>query len=108
MKTLQITVPDEVGEWIEAQVAARGLKDAGDLVREWALREREKAAGNGNGANGLVVVENSNGVSAENDFADDPMEKFIGAFDSGVTDLGQRHDFYIGQHLQAELRDEEA
>lgn len=39
--------------------------------------------------------------------ADDPLEKFIGAFDSGVTDLGTHHDDYLGQHLLEELRDQE-
>jgi hypothetical protein len=37
----------------------------------------------------------------------DPIEKFIGAFDSGVTDLGTRHDDYIGQSLLRELRGDE-
>ncbi|HKP84762.1 MAG TPA: hypothetical protein VJZ26_01620 [Blastocatellia bacterium] len=37
-------------------------------------------------------------------FEDDPIEKFIGAFDSGITDLGTRHHEYIGQSLADELR----
>jgi hypothetical protein len=40
-------------------------------------------------------------------FENDPLEKFIGAFDSGVTDLGARHDEYIGENLLRELRGEE-
>lgn len=40
-------------------------------------------------------------------FAEDPIEKFIGAFDSGVPDLGTRHDHYLAEHLMRELRDEE-
>jgi hypothetical protein len=32
-------------------------------------------------------------------FDDDPLEKFIGAFDSGVTDWADRHDEYIGKAL---------
>jgi hypothetical protein len=40
-------------------------------------------------------------------FEDDPIEKFIGAFDSGVPDLGTRHHEYIGQSLADELRGDE-
>jgi hypothetical protein len=32
-------------------------------------------------------------------FDDDPLEKFIGAFDSGVADWADRHDEYIGKAL---------
>ena len=35
---------------------------------------------------------------------DDPIEKFIGAFDSGIPDLGTRHHEYVGQSLADELR----
>lgn len=40
-------------------------------------------------------------------FEDDPIEKFIGAFDSGVHDLGTRHHEYISQALADELRGDE-
>jgi len=40
-------------------------------------------------------------------FENDPVEKFIGAFDSGVADLGSRHDEYIGESLMRELHVEE-
>jgi hypothetical protein len=32
------------------------------------------------------------------------LRKWAGAFDSGLPDLGQRHDDYIGQALLDELR----
>lgn len=39
--------------------------------------------------------------------ANDPLMKLAGTFHSGVPDLAERHDYYIGQHLMQELRDEE-
>ena len=34
----------------------------------------------------------------------DLLRKWIGAFESGVPDMGSRHDVYIGQALLDELR----
>ena len=39
--------------------------------------------------------------------ADDPLIGLAGAVDSGVPDLAERHDDYIGQHLAEELLDQE-
>ncbi|HVG19788.1 MAG TPA: hypothetical protein VNI02_12115 [Blastocatellia bacterium] len=36
--------------------------------------------------------------------ADDSLEKWIGAFDSGLPDLGSRHHDYVGQSLLDEMR----
>lgn len=36
--------------------------------------------------------------------ADDPLDKWIGAFDSGLPDLGTRHHEYVGQSLLEEMR----
>lgn len=36
---------------------------------------------------------------------EDPIAKFIGAFDTGVADLGSNHDQYIAQELLDRLRD---
>lgn len=33
---------------------------------------------------------------------EDPIERFIGAFDSGLTDLGSEHDRYLGQQIVRE------
>jgi hypothetical protein len=38
-------------------------------------------------------------------FADDPLEKFIGAIQSDVPDWADRHDYYLGQALLKEMRD---
>jgi len=46
-------------------------------------------------------------ATAVQQFAEDPIEEFIGAFESEVSDIGTRHDHYIGEHLMRELRDEE-
>jgi hypothetical protein len=34
---------------------------------------------------------------------DDPVEEFIGAFESGIPDLAEQHDAYIGKALAAKL-----
>ncbi|HEY3266807.1 MAG TPA: hypothetical protein VGM37_07770 [Armatimonadota bacterium] len=34
----------------------------------------------------------------------DPLEKWIGALDSGVPDLATRHDHYLGEALENEGR----
>jgi len=37
---------------------------------------------------------------------DDPFEKFIGAFNSGVPDWADNHDKYLDENLMRELRGE--
>ena len=39
-------------------------------------------------------------------FEDDPIEKFIGAFDSGVPDWADDHDKYIGEAILKHMRNE--
>ena len=34
---------------------------------------------------------------------DDPVEEFIGAFESGIPDLVEQHDEYVGKALAAKL-----
>ena len=34
----------------------------------------------------------------------DDFLKWAGAFDSGLTDVGERHDYYLGQALAEEMR----
>jgi hypothetical protein len=36
---------------------------------------------------------------------DDPLLKWAGAIDSGLTDLAERHDQYLSQALEKEMRD---
>lgn len=47
----------------------------------------------------LAVRWLSNAVSSS---TEDPIEKFIGAFDSGLTNLGSEHDRYLGQQIVRE------
>ncbi|HMO79186.1 MAG TPA: hypothetical protein PKD24_00205 [Pyrinomonadaceae bacterium] len=37
---------------------------------------------------------------------DDPLDKMIGVIDSGIPDLAERHDQYIGEALARDLRDD--
>lgn len=36
----------------------------------------------------------------------DPLDKFIGAFSSGIGDVGLKHDKYLGENLLREMRGE--
>jgi hypothetical protein len=45
-------------------------------------------------------------ASAVRQFADDPVLRFIGAFDSGGLDWADQHDKYIGQSLAEEMQGE--
>lgn len=47
-------------------------------------------------------------TTATHYLTDDPVEEFIGAFSSGIPDLAEQHDKYIGEALMEELRDEQA
>lgn len=38
-------------------------------------------------------------AAAVQHFADDPLEKFIGAFSSNISDWADQHDRYLGQGL---------
>lgn len=42
-------------------------------------------------------------MTAFRQFQNDPLEKFIGAFASNVSDWADQHDKYIGQTLAEEL-----
>ncbi len=43
-------------------------------------------------------------ASAVQPEASDPLEAFIGAFDSGGSDWADRHDAYLGSALQQKMR----
>jgi hypothetical protein len=38
---------------------------------------------------------------------DDPIEKFIGAFHSDISDWAEKHDNYLGQTLMEEMKKQE-
>ncbi len=38
--------------------------------------------------------------------SEDPLIRLLGSLESDVTDLGERHDYYIGQGLLAEIRND--
>lgn len=47
-------------------------------------------------------------ANAVRQFNDDPLEKFIGALDSGIPDWADQHDKYLGRALMAEMRGEQS
>jgi hypothetical protein len=36
---------------------------------------------------------------------DDPVDEFIGAFQTNIPDWGENHDYYLGQELQENHND---
>ena len=36
---------------------------------------------------------------------DDPVDEFIGAFQTNIPDWGENHDYYLGQQLQENHND---
>ncbi len=76
-KRLVLEVPD-VAQVVLASAAARSGRSAEELASEWltaaALRVR-----------------------------DDPLEAFIGAFNSDVADAAAEHDRYLADGLEGEL-----
>ncbi|HLF28629.1 MAG TPA: hypothetical protein VJG32_20035 [Anaerolineae bacterium] len=46
-------------------------------------------------------------ATAAQSAADDPVEKFIGAFHSNVSDWADQHDKYLGQTLMEKRREED-
>lgn len=79
--TLVIDLPDEVYDPL-----TRRAQEAGQTPEEFAAQ--------------WVVTRMAQ-------LEEDPLERFIGAFPSNVPDWTDRHDHYMGQHLEAEMREEE-
>ena len=42
--------------------------------------------------------------TAVQELAEDPLPRWAGAIDSEISDVAERHDYYIGQALYRELR----
>ncbi|HET6385807.1 MAG TPA: hypothetical protein VFJ58_20640 [Armatimonadota bacterium] len=64
------------------------------------LRDEAGKAGQPPEAVALRCLESQIALSS-----DDPIGKFIGAFDSGLADLGANHDQYVGEAVLEKLRD---
>lgn len=43
-------------------------------------------------------------AQASEAYVDDPLEKFIGAFNSNMPGWSERHDEYLGEALMREMR----
>ena len=79
--TITVDMPQEVYESL-AKTAQQAGQTPEELAKLWLLASLRR-------------------------IADDPLEKFIGAVSSGVPDLSDRHDDYLGRALYDELIDEE-
>ena len=71
----------------------------------------EKASRNGKGIEEVAVERLSDDWPEDfsrkySKFGDDPLDKFIGAFSSGESDWGTRHDELLGEVYLKELRGE--
>ncbi len=72
-RILQLEVPEEVYTSLVRSAEQTGLRPEAVAVR-WL-------------------------ISATEEFKDDPLEAFIGAFPSDIADWGDEHDKYIGAAL---------
>ncbi|HEY0070727.1 MAG TPA: hypothetical protein VGE04_12245 [Chloroflexia bacterium] len=71
--TLQLEIPEDIYNLLE-QRAEQTKQPLEELAIQWLAK-------------------------ASQDFADDPLDKYIGAFTSGVPDWADKHDEYIGASL---------
>jgi len=81
--TVSLEISDELYRTL-SDVAARQNRSAEEVGAEWFQSTIERLAA-------------------------DPIMSLIGSVrsESDVSDWADRHDYYIGEHLAAELRDEE-
>ena len=94
--------PDESSVRGENMTEKQMLRKIETLERRIARLERhiEKIQqGNGRTTRKPIIPSSS---------APDPLEKFIGAFDSRVPDWTERHDIYLGKNLRQELKSPKA
>ena len=75
---LTLDLPDQVYETLSERAKQSG-KTLEDLVLEWLTHTTRN-------------------------LTDDPLLQLAGTFESSLTDVSDRHDDYIGQGLQEELR----
>ncbi|MDQ3814805.1 MAG: hypothetical protein M3347_12755 [Armatimonadota bacterium] len=80
-QTLTLEIPDELYRAL-IDLAEQQGRSAEDLGATWLAATIERIAG-------------------------DPLMQLAGTLQPAVSDLAERHDEYIGQHLMAELRDDE-
>jgi hypothetical protein len=79
-RSLTIEIPDDDYQQLQRWAAERGRTPEA-LAGEWFAEQ-------------LHIVLN------------DPLLRWAGAVDSDVTDVGERHDHYIGEALARDLRGE--
>ena len=90
-KTLTIQIPDDLEQALTLQ-AQRLNKSPEDVVVELLSRQ-------------LPPLPQP---QAEAQTADDPLLKLLGSIHlEGISDLGENHDYYIGQALYRELHPDE-
>lgn len=77
-QTLTLEIPDELYQALK-ELAAKEGKSAEDLGAVWLAATIER-------------------------IANDPLMNLAGALNSGVPDLAERHDHYLGQYLMGKLR----
>jgi hypothetical protein len=75
--TVQIEVPEEIYDSLLKESKQTGQPPE-EVIVEWLSK-------------------------AAHDIDSDPVERFIGAFDSGVPDLAEHHDKYIGEAIAKKL-----
>ncbi len=79
-KTLTIELPDEVYEGLQ-KLAEKWQTTPESIASDWVVYEAERVL-------------------------NDPLEKWIGAIDTGIIGWGERHDELLGEALMWEMRGE--
>ena len=79
-KTLTIELPDEIYEGLQ-KLAEKWQTTPERIASDWVVYEAEQVL-------------------------DDPLEKWIGAIDTGVIGWGERHDELLGEALMRKVRGE--
>ena len=79
-KTLMIELPDEIYEGLQ-KLAEKWQTTPERIASDWVVYEAERVL-------------------------NDPLEKWIGAIDTGVIGWGERHDELLGEALMRKLRGE--
>jgi hypothetical protein len=80
LRTITLQIPEATFAAIEKQAQTRGKQPA-ELAEE-------------------LLAQALNHSQVEHD----PLDNFVGSIDSPVTDVAERHDYYVGQAVWKEMR----
>lgn len=83
LRTMTLEIPEPTFVAIEEQAQSKGIEPS-ELVMEWLAEA----------VHHIQKIE------------PDPLDDLIGALDSSIHDLAERHDYYLGEALAKEMHDD--